>query len=239
MKNLILLAFLIVCAGNAFAELEVDIPFDTDIVGLPFTVPYTHETEWITITNIGNTTETYTLEYTDANVPSGWYLSVCNHESCLLANWPAAVPLAPGEFEEIHISIQVNSTDAFDFEMILDSGDLTEPMNLPFSFRTEDYAVSSDVDLPTPERFLTNYPNPFNPSTTILYELTTQELAETSITIFNSRGQLVRTYDNLDESGRLVWNGKDKNGNEVKSGVYLYRLSTKGNSQIKKMILIK
>lgn len=239
MKNLILLAFLIICAGNVFAELEVDIPFDMDIVGLSFTTPYTHETDWITITNIGNTTETYTIEYTDANVPVGWHLSVCNHESCLLANWPSPVTLAPGEYEQIHISIQVNSTDAFDFEIILDSGDLTEPMNLPFSFRTEDYVVSSDVDLPTPERFLTNYPNPFNPSTTILYELAPQDLAEASITIFNTKGQLVRTYNDLNESGRIVWNGKDKNGNDVNSGVYLYRLNNTKTSQIRKMILIK
>ena len=86
---------------------------------------------------------------------------------------------------------------------------------------------------------LSNYPNPFNPSTTISYELSQQELADASITIFNTRGQIVRVFSNLDSNGNIVWNGKDQNDNIVNSGVYFYKLDYIETSQVRKMILIK
>jgi len=241
MKKLILFTLLIISVSSVFAELEVDIPFDLDIVGDDFSVngAYDYESEWITVTNIGSTTETYTLHYTNNNLPAGWTMSLCNSLGvCYMPNWPVPIELTAGGILEIHITFGVVSTGGLPFDITFDGGDLTSPMIYHFTFNTEDN-VSSDIELPTPERFLTNYPNPFNPSTTILYELSPQELAETSITIFNVKGQLVRTYNELSESGRIVWNGKDNNGNKVNSGVYLYRLNNNEISQIKKMILIK
>ncbi|RLC54112.1 MAG: hypothetical protein DRH89_09855, partial [Candidatus Cloacimonadota bacterium] len=192
MKKMILFAILIMSLSFVFAELEVDIPFDMDMIGDDFSVvgAYVYESDWITITNIGSTDETYTLFYSDENAPTDWGLSVCNSDGmCFMANNPASIPLESGDILEIHISITVASTGGFAFSIILDEGDLTEPISLDFTFNTADN-VSADDELVLLPKLSQNYPNPFNPSTTISYELSQQELASASIAIYNMRGQL-------------------------------------------------
>lgn len=94
---------------------------------------------------------------------------------------------------------------------------------------------------PMPTGFsIKNYPNPFNPSTTIMYNLS--EEAEVKIEIFNSRGQLVKTLVNdFKDAGsyHLVWNGQDQNNRTVASGVYYSRIETNGKSLTHKMLLLK
>lgn len=87
-----------------------------------------------------------------------------------------------------------------------------------------------------------NYPNPFNPTTTIEYSI--KEKAHVSLKIYNVAGQLVKTLVNdvQDRTSRnysVQWNGRDNKGNIVASGVYFYRLVTKGFTQTKKMVLLK
>ncbi|MBN2829359.1 MAG: T9SS type A sorting domain-containing protein [Candidatus Cloacimonetes bacterium] len=82
------------------------------------------------------------------------------------------------------------------------------------------------------------YPNPFNPDTTIEFNVMMEEKA--SLTIFNIRGQVVKDYPEFD-SGKhsVVWSGDDKHGKRVASGVYFYRLKTQTVDVVKKMIMIK
>lgn len=87
---------------------------------------------------------------------------------------------------------------------------------------------------------LSNYPNPFNPATTIRYELpSTQNVA---LAIFDVRGQMVRA---LEAGARpkgvhhAVWNGRDDGGNAVASGVYYVRLAHGGESLTRKIVLLK
>jgi len=93
-----------------------------------------------------------------------------------------------------------------------------------------------------PQRFALeqNYPNPFNPETEIRFQL--PEATHVVVKIFNTLGEEIRTLaDGLYEAGyhNLRWDGKDKNGNPLSSGVYLYQLRAKTFSQIKKMILLQ
>jgi len=241
MKKLVLFTVLVMSLSFVFADLEVDIPFDMDIIGLSFTTngAYTHETEWITITNIGSTTETYTLEYSYDNMPAGWSMSTCNSGGvCFMPNFPAPIELGPEDFLEIHFIINVTSTGGYTINVTLDEGDLVEPISLDFTFNTEDN-VSTDDELVLLPKLSQNYPNPFNPSTTISYELTQQELLNASIKIYNTKGQIVRTFNDLNTSGSIVWDGKDNNNNIVNSGVYLYKLDSIKISKTRKMILIK
>jgi hypothetical protein len=115
----------------------------------------------------------------------------------------------------------------------------------------------SDVDqtiLPTKTTLLSNYPNPFNPYTTIRFsvaELPTSTLwkSKTSaiktrvrIDIYNIRGQHVRTLvdDNYSAGEHsVVWNGTDDYGQNVTSGIFFYRLTTDEYSATRKMILLK
>ena len=119
--------------------------------------------------------------------------------------------------------------------------------------RLDEYYVSCDENNIIPENyFLKNYPNPFNPSTTISFELTTEltslrnasawQAENTEIIIFNLKGQKVRTLVNekLDAgTHQVVWNGNDNEGKSVSSGVYLYKMNAGRYTSTKKMILMK
>ena len=85
-----------------------------------------------------------------------------------------------------------------------------------------------------------NYPNPFNSSTIISYELKSQ--SEVSIDIFNQLGQLARSQDlNVQKSGRhnYYWNGTDSYGNTVSSGVYFYRIKSSKNVHTGRMTFLR
>jgi photosystem II stability/assembly factor-like uncharacterized protein len=85
-----------------------------------------------------------------------------------------------------------------------------------------------------------NYPNPFNPETRIAFQL--PAASQVWVRIFNVRGQEIRTLANAQyEAGThsVRWVGRDKNGNSVASGVYLYQLKAGGFSQVRKMSLLR
>lgn len=99
-----------------------------------------------------------------------------------------------------------------------------------------------DIIPPRPTAFSlgNNYPNPFNPGTTIAYTL--DRRAEVRIDIVNLLGQRVRTLANetmAAGSYRIVWDGTDDAGRPAASGIYLYRLRADGAVQAKKMLLLK
>jgi len=86
-----------------------------------------------------------------------------------------------------------------------------------------------------------NYPNPFNPSTTIMYSL--PKAGHLKLSIYNVRGQLVKTLiDGIRPAGEdqtIVWDGSDNQGSSVSSGVYFYEARVEGDVKIGKMTLLK
>ena len=89
---------------------------------------------------------------------------------------------------------------------------------------------------------ISNYPNPFNPSTTILFNLNTEYAENTELVIYNLKGQKVKQLikDQLSAGQHTaVWNGLDDEGKSVTSGVYFYKLKAGNFEQTKKMILMK
>lgn len=85
-----------------------------------------------------------------------------------------------------------------------------------------------------------NYPNPFNPETTLRFSL--PQPGSARLEIFNVKGQKVRTLlagELAKGEHRVIWNGLDDSGRAAGSGVYLYRLSSAGHVQTRKMMLIK
>lgn len=103
------------------------------------------------------------------------------------------------------------------------------------SFREEDDVVELPKNLS-----MSNYPNPFNPNTTISYAL--PEDSNVEITIFNVKGQKVTTLVNEAKNAgyhKSIWSGMDASGKPQSSGIYFYSLKT-GNKIInKKMMLLK
>ncbi len=113
-----------------------------------------------------------------------------------------------------------------------------------------EYWNPSDVDdtlIPINPKLLGNYPNPFNPTTTISFSVPQTSLFVT-LEIYNLKGQKVKTLEcgeslstTADGVGySIIWNGTDENNQAVSSGIYLYRLKV-GNdfSETKRMLLLK
>ena len=90
-------------------------------------------------------------------------------------------------------------------------------------------------------KLIGNYPNPFNPETTISFSIPIE--SKVDISVFNIKGQKVKIVtNNLFEKGMysILWSGDDDNGKLVSSGVYFYRLTVNGKTEeIKKCLLLK
>ncbi|NQT65039.1 MAG: T9SS type A sorting domain-containing protein, partial [FCB group bacterium] len=85
-----------------------------------------------------------------------------------------------------------------------------------------------------------NYPNPFNPTTTISFTLTTQNTDRSELAIYNLKGQRIQQYSILNGQSSVTWNGTDSNNQPVSSGVYLYKLIVNGEAvATKKCLLLK
>jgi hypothetical protein len=85
-----------------------------------------------------------------------------------------------------------------------------------------------------------NYPNPFNPTTTIQFSIHCNQWVE--INVFNIKGQKVKTLVNeyCDRgTHNAVWNGNDEYGRNVSSGMYFYKMQAGEYNEVKKMLLMK
>jgi hypothetical protein len=94
--------------------------------------------------------------------------------------------------------------------------------------------------LPDDYRLDANYPNPFNPSTTIRYAL--PETAGVRLVVYNALGQRVRTLvDAVQSAGAysVSWDGRNDSGRSVSSGLYLYRIESRAFTSMRKMLLLK
>jgi hypothetical protein len=111
----------------------------------------------------------------------------------------------------------------------------------------EDDDVPTGVDdgllppAPAAFRLLPNYPNPFNPSTTVRFDL--PRAGSVELAIYDLRGRLVKLLVSGQsfEAGRhqLQWNGTDDTGASVASGVYILRLADGSAAQTQRMTLLK
>jgi hypothetical protein len=106
------------------------------------------------------------------------------------------------------------------------------------------YTTSTNVEninsIPSSFELLQNYPNPFNPETKIQFNLPKSSFV--TLEVYNSIGQQIRTLvsEQLIAGQYTVnWNGRNKFGEMMNSGIFYYRLKTEGLTDIKQMVLIK
>ncbi len=103
------------------------------------------------------------------------------------------------------------------------------------------YNPTSDTSAPSFSASITNYPNPFNPSTNISFNI--KEDTDVEITIYNIKGQKVKTLvDRKFGQGqhKVEWNGTDSANKSVGSGVYFYKVDYNGKTQaVKKCVMLK
>jgi M6 family metalloprotease-like protein len=106
--------------------------------------------------------------------------------------------------------------------------------------RTEDPGIDPQIiETPTATGLLPAYPNPFNPTTTIPFQLTSQE--HVTLRIYDARGTLVRTLREVTPVGShsVTWNGRDANGAQVATGVYFVRLRAGSYEMTRKIVMLK
>ncbi len=111
---------------------------------------------------------------------------------------------------------------------------------IKFTTLAPDSYVAADDPVMAPFELQQNYPNPFNPSTTLSFSLAKSGAAR--LAVYNTKGQLIKTLVDAELPGgkhSVVWNGLDDAGRNVSSGVYLYKLETAGQSQTRRMLLMK
>jgi photosystem II stability/assembly factor-like uncharacterized protein len=109
-------------------------------------------------------------------------------------------------------------------------------------YATQDAEFKPEI-IPLTYRLAQNYPNPFNPSTTIKFGIPQSGAGkQTILTIYNLLGQKVITlFDRRMAAGyhTVEWNGTNRQGNKVATGLYFYRLHSDKHMLVRKMILLK
>jgi len=108
-----------------------------------------------------------------------------------------------------------------------------------------EYPVGGQVPIqnntvPAVTRLNGNYPNPFNPETTIAFSLARS--GKVALKVYNLRGELVTTLVNDNRNAgdyAIRWNGRDQANRAVASGIYLYRLEANGSVWTRKAMLLK
>jgi hypothetical protein len=101
-------------------------------------------------------------------------------------------------------------------------------------------AVPEDVPAAPPFVLAANQPNPFNPRTTIAYQLSREGMVR--LAVFDLAGRCVRTLVQSRQSPgshAVDWDGRDDRGRTLPSGAYLYRLELDGRSGTRKMLLLR
>ena len=138
------------------------------------------------------------------------------------------IPLAAYANQNIRIAFEHHAvTDMFMIKL--------DDVHLPVGTATID-----QNNVVTANRLMGNYPNPFNPETTISFDVVKE--APVSIDIYNVKGQKVKTLvNNVMTAGThtVVWRGDNNEGNKVTSGVYFYKMNTGSYTEIKKMVMMK
>jgi len=114
-----------------------------------------------------------------------------------------------------------------------------------------DLTDAGEIVIPSGTKLYKNYPNPFNPVTTISFSLSSENLQNTELIIYNVKGQEIISFDhdkliqlNGEETGNgnlysVTWNGSDNTGRSVPSGVYFYKLQSGSDRITRKMVLMK
>lgn len=150
--------------------------------------------------------------------------------------------LATGENGEIAMVAQTFPS-SLTIGLFDNSAEFVIPAQVNGHYREISVSASSSEDesIPSPRLSLgQNYPNPFNPSTHIMLYL--PEAAATTLKIYNLKGQLIETLiDAKLAAGEhsFTWNGQNSEGEQVSTGIYLYRLQTPQQNITRKMVLSK
>lgn len=139
-------------------------------------------------------------------------------------------------------TLAIDQTDLDNYNLQLDdTQEASDHLPLVFDIIvSSNVGVGDDDALPNSFRIYPNYPNPFNSTTKIDYQL--PKKTNVQLVIFDILGRSVITLvDDILQPGykTITWNGIDAFGNNVSAGMYFYMIQTGKNREVKKMVLLK
>lgn len=241
MKKTLFLFAILMSGFLCYAQLDIHIPFDTNVVGQAWSgTNYTFTSDYFYVTNLAETSE-FTITVTSEDLPEDWNLMWCHDGLCSPTPVQELELMQNVEMELDFIISPVASASGCHIQFKFESESLVEPEYIDFYFQTEDASNADITVIPNQKiQLQQNYPNPFNPTTTIRFSVT--EASPVNLSIFNAAGQKVITLTEFNAQAgnyEVDWNGKDRFGNTVASGAYFYKLTSGKYFTNKKMILMK
>ena len=142
------------------------------------------------------------------------------------------------DFDSIEECLEITGMNIFAMD-VNDIDDFTQKVTSHHS-RVDNVNVSEEKNLPVDYKLYEAYPNPFNPNTTISYELSKASFVE--IKIYDLMGRMVNSLVNSDVKPgfhSLKWNATNFQGESVPAGVYLYSIEVGSFIQTKKILFLK
>ncbi len=147
-----------------------------------------------------------------------------------------------GSFENNGFVIKANSNQKFSKFYSKEYSNTDYRPSLEITFPGSD---AGDEIITGNIEFLRNYPNPFNPETTISFQFSNeqnQQNEQTKLEIYNIKGQKIKQLISKQlPAGQhsVVWNGTDNSGKPITSGIYFYRIKSANSVKMNKMILLR
>ena len=188
-------------------------------------------------------TTLFSMEIPRANIVRGWNTFALGTASSLIfegRGFVAGVRMYPNSSR---IGISGNSSDvSFSGVSNVDFEEFTGGVFMIRAYVDTNLGTSSSEPGIVAPSGLTahNFPNPFNPVTTISFSM--PQSGHALVQIYNIRGQLINTLLNEEigvGTNSVVWRGTDSAGNSMSSGVYFYKIQTATDSIVNKMLLMK
>ncbi len=187
--------------------------------------------------SLSGTVAVYEIRYSQNLITnSNW------SETSLLITPPP--PLPAGEFQTYTLTGltpgQVYYTALKSYDSTGNVSTISNIVSAEAAFNLSTDIDDTDNNLPTEFALSQNFPNPFNPSTTIGFSLPTASFVELSI--YNIEGKKVKTLVEQNLSAgqhNIEWDGTNNSGSQIATGMYIYRMTTETFSTSKKMVLLK
>jgi hypothetical protein len=160
------------------------------------------------------------------------------------SEWLSASPASGrvNPYQSLTVTVNVNAPEIvgdYASTLTVSYNAVGTPSVIHVDLRVADAAGECSV-IPIEFACYPNYPNPFNPTTTMRYDL--PQTARVQIRVYNTLGQEVTTLiDGMQPAGayQVTWNGKDQNGADVASSLYIYQIRAGSFVDSKKMVLIR
>ncbi len=184
-------------------------------------------TDTLYLQNIGGQNLTYNISVNYTN-SQGW-----------ISLSQSSGTIAPNGQDVIFVTFYTSSLTQGSYLANLVITDNQEETSIPITLNVENVNSQNNIINFAKLNFL-NYPNPFNPTTTLSFFLSKD--AKVKITVYNIKGEFVAQICNRNlNSGMhtLLWEGKDDKNKQVKSGIYLFKLELEGKNFYRKGILLK